>query len=322
MNILYISSGYARVYQFFDSCILTELKKFFGVRVEFFTQLQDFSGFQLICNQFKPDIVFTLLGDLLPIDTLNWIKDQRFRSVLWLTEDPYYTDRSIKILPFFDIVFSIDSGAVDYYKSLQYKNVYHLPLGTDPGVFTPGDKKGKVHDICLVGYPYPDRIRLLLLLLKETPYQIQVVGNMWRKQFFAKATDTNVSLLNRWVHPSAAAHFYRSAKIVLNTHRPYDEKTNQNSAGIINRSINNRTFDIASCKSFQLIQYMDDLPLHFQEHMEIVSFQTNEELIGKLDYYLSNEEERQSIAANGRKKVLLQHTFHHRLKRIINGKLN
>ncbi|RFU64574.1 glycosyltransferase [Bacillus sp. V59.32b] len=319
MRILFIPSGYQRIYDYFDQCIFNGLKKFPGIDVDFFSPLHDFPALQWKCNQFKPDMVITLLGDHLAKETLKWIKHQSFRSVLWLTEDPYYTDRSIAKIPFFHTVYSIDRGAVDYYKSLDYKHVHQLSLGTDPEIFAPARRREHETDVCLVGYPYPDRIRLIMLLLKETPFRIQVIGNKWQRNLLHKVRNTDFALLNRWVPPRQAAYFYSRAKIVLNTHRPFDESTNENSAGIKNNSLNNRSFDIAACGSFQLTGYIKDLPDHFEEQEEIVSFRTDEELMDQLHYYLSNHQERQQIADNARKKVLDRHTFHHRLEKILFG---
>src|SRR4051794_3376128 len=106
MRILYVSSGYPRIYQFFDDCILSEFQKLPDVEVKFFQESCELSTFQSMCNQFQPHIIFTMLGDRLSRHTLEWIKEQSFRSILWLTEDPYFIDRSIKIIPYFDFVFS------------------------------------------------------------------------------------------------------------------------------------------------------------------------------------------------------------------------
>lgn len=317
MKMLYIPSGYKRIYHFFDHCILKELNKLPGVDVECFTSLDDFSAFKLKCNQFKPEMILTMLGDHLPLQTLRWIKNQSFRSIVWLTEDPYYIDRSLTVLPYFDFVFSVDKGAVDYYKSQQYNNVQHLALGTDPEIYAPECQAEQETDVCLIGYPYPDRIRLIRLLLKKTAFRIQVIGNKWHRNLLPESRSTNFSLLNRWIPPRHAAFFYSRAKVVLNTHRPFDGRTNENSTGIKNRSLNNRSFDIAACGSFQLVGFIEDLPDHFEEQKEIVSFRTDEELLDQLHFYLSRHQERQQIADNGRKKVLDRHTFHHRLERIL-----
>jgi spore maturation protein CgeB len=81
--------------------------------------------------------------------------------------------------------------------------------------------------------------------------------------------------------------------------------------------MNNRIFDIASCDTFQLTQWIDDLPKNFDEENEVVSFKTDVGLINKVNNYLSNTEERELVSCRGRKKVLSHHTFHHRLNKMI-----
>ncbi|MFP8644853.1 glycosyltransferase [Priestia aryabhattai] len=316
MRILYVFSGYPRIYHFFDQCILRELSNLPNIEVKACQPSCELSTFQSMCTKFQPHIVFTMLGDFLPRYTLEWIKQQSFYSLLWLTEDPYFTDRSINIIPYFDFVFSIDSGAVDYYKKLGYQSIYHLPLGTDPTVYFPKPDIQKTNDICFIGHSYPERIRLISLLLKETPYKIQVIGK-WKRALFPKIPTKNLNLIHHWVYPQKAADYYLKSKIVLNTYRSYNYKVNQNGANIINRSVNNRTFDIASCGTFQLTQWIDELSQNFEDGKEIVSFKTDDDLINEVNNYLSNTEERELISNGGRKRVLSQHTFLHRLNKMM-----
>ena len=86
------------------------------------------------------------------------------------------------------------------------------------------------------------------------------------------------------MEPSIVADFYNGANIVLNTHRPFNLKQNQNRLGIEGKTINNRTFDVAACGSFQLIEFKEDLPNHFIEDEEMVSFRSDQELLKKIDY--------------------------------------
>ena len=50
---------------------------------------------------------------------------------------------------------------------------------------------------------------------------------------------------------------------------------------------------------------------------EIVIFYSEEDLVHKLDFLLENDKIRESIAKNGQKKVLAEHTFKHRINEII-----
>ncbi|MNI82927.1 Spore protein YkvP [compost metagenome] len=112
-------------------------------------------------------------------------------------------------------------------------------------------------------------------------------------------------------------NYYNGSKIVLNIHRPSDEKYNKNRTGIIAKSINNRTFDAASCEAFQLVDSKEELVKHFEEGKEIISYQDNNDLLEKIHYYIAHDEERKRIAKKARKRVLTSHTFQHRIDHLL-----
>jgi spore maturation protein CgeB len=143
-----------------------------------------------------------------------------------------------------------------------------------------------------------------------------VVGN-WKKALFRFQSNPKLMMNEGWVKPSIASSFYNNANIVLNTHRPFNYKDNKNRLGIVGKSINNRTFDVAACGAFQLIEFKEDLPNHFNEDEEMVSFKNDLELMKKLDYYMEFAEERQRIADNARNRVLKEHTFKHRMEKML-----
>jgi spore maturation protein CgeB len=216
-------------------------------------------------------------------------------------------------------VFTIDTAALKVYKEAGHNKVYYLPLGTDPGIYHPtASQRQYESDICLVGYPYPDRIKIIQYLLEQTNYSIQVVGGQWDNKLLKSKRSSKLSIHSHWIPPAIAEHYYNSASINLNTHRPFQLKQNKNVKAIMNQSINNRTFDIASCGAFQLLEYKPDLHLHFADGEEIISFKSYEDLLKKVKYYMSHAEERKNISDQTREKVLSNDTFIHRLNEMFN----
>ncbi|MSU09058.1 glycosyltransferase family 1 protein [Veillonellaceae bacterium WCA-693-APC-5D-A] len=72
--------------------------------------------------------------------------------------------------------------------------------------------------------------------------------------------------------------------------------------------VNPRTFEIMGCNSFELI---DAGHLDFVDIVagrDIIEFSGKEDLVKKIDYYLSHDDERKSIAANGYKIVKEKYT--------------
>ncbi|MEH6948248.1 glycosyltransferase [Bacillus sp. JJ634] len=316
MRILFISSSYMGIYDHFEAWILRELRK--KHEVKFFQVKDGFSALQSHTKLFKPDLALTLVGFKLPIKMVQWLKSQLTKTVVWFTEDPYFMDRTDTLSSYYDFVFTIDSAALDFYTAKGHKNAYQLPLAAEPQVFRPKDIELKYRsDICFVGYPYPERIKYVQLLLQNTNYKIKVVGNKWKSVLYRYQKNQNLFIHEGWVKPSIVANFYNGAKIVLNTHRAFNLKENQNRIGIEGKSINNRTFDVAACGSFQLIEFKEDLPNYFLEGEEIVSFKSYQELVNKLDYYMKFGEERQKIANNAKNRVLKEHTFEHRLDKML-----
>lgn len=314
MKILLISSGYKGIYERFDDWIQQELDK--NHAVAFFDVKEGVPTLKAILNKFMPRFALTLIGYHLPLEILDILRQHNVKSAAWLTEDPYFMDRTASLGEHFDYLFTIDSASLQYYQQQGYKKSFHLPLGTNEHVYKPKHTFGYISDFCLVGYPYPERIKFVQLLLHYTERKIILVGN-WRKHLKSFKRNPNLLIHEGWMEPEKVANYYSTSKIVLNSHRPHNLKYNQNQLGIIGRSINNRTFDVAACGAFQLIEHKEDLSLHFIEGVEIVSFKSFEDLMKKTSYYLEHEEERNAIASRARMRVLKEHTFQKRIKEML-----
>lgn len=78
-----------------------------------------------------------------------------------------------------------------------------------------------------------------------------------------------------------------------------------------------RVFDIMSVGGFVLTNRQPEIAELFEEGREIVTFRTPEEMLEKVDYYLTHEEERLRVALNGYRKVSGCCTFEQRLRKII-----
>ena len=85
----------------------------------------------------------------------------------------------------------------------------------------------------------------------------------------------------------------------------------------IQRGIPLRCMDIMGCGGFLITNYQEDF-LHFFEPFEdYVYFESRQDLMDKIDYYLEHEDERKAIALNGYKKVKENHNYRVRLEEIL-----
>lgn len=78
-----------------------------------------------------------------------------------------------------------------------------------------------------------------------------------------------------------------------------------------------RVIDILGAGGFCLTNYSEETLELFEEGKEIATFKSPEELVEKIDYYLKHDEERETIAAAGQKKVLENFTYAKKLRKLI-----
>ncbi len=85
----------------------------------------------------------------------------------------------------------------------------------------------------------------------------------------------------------------------------------------IRNSFSHRAFEIPACGGFLLSDYRPEAENFFEIGKEIVCFKNVKELKDKTRYFIDHPKERKAIAERGRKRVLDEHTYKHRLKKII-----
>ncbi len=85
----------------------------------------------------------------------------------------------------------------------------------------------------------------------------------------------------------------------------------------IQRGIPLRAMDIMGCGGFLLTNYQEDMLQFFVPGEDYVYYESRADLMDKLDYYLTHEDERKAIAESGYRKVAADHTYEQRLLEII-----
>lgn len=318
MKLLYITSGYSKIYQYLDQSILgtfiDQNSEWLAVQPSDLIQQLDF-----IITTFHPDIVFTLLGNHLPQKAIQYFKKRNIKLAVWLTEDPFYIDTSLPLLTNFDFIFTIDSEALKYYTTLGYTNVYHLPLATNIDVFKPSLKNIKYKsEVLFIGYPYPNRVKLIQFLLEKTTYHYTIIGQHWRNKLLKKwKNHRRIKIIEEWVSPQEVSLYYNNASLILNPHRSHLFPQNKNINRVKSNTINNRTFDIAACQGFQIIEEKSDLASFFKKD-EIISYNSFEDCLNKVSFYLDDTISKRLMVEKIHTKVITHHTFHERIHFITN----
>lgn len=103
-----------------------------------------------------------------------------------------------------------------------------------------------------------------------------------------------------------APYVFKSAKINLNI-----------SLRSIQSGMPLRIFDIMGAGGFLLTNFQADFLDYFTPGEDYVYYESKQDLIDKIDYYLTHEEERAAIAANGFARIDAAHTYKHRVEEIL-----
>ena len=123
--------------------------------------------------------------------------------------------------------------------------------------------------------------------------------------------DTSVTIKNLRNH--GTADYYRQMPLIFKQSR-----INLNiSLRSIKSGIPLRAFDIMGSGGFLLSNFQTDFLEHFVPGEDYVYYESKEDLLSKIDYYLNHEDERACIAQNGHDKVAAQHTFRHRVREML-----
>ena len=106
-----------------------------------------------------------------------------------------------------------------------------------------------------------------------------------------------------------------------NTEMPiifHQSKINLNlTAKSIRSGLSLRIFDVLGCEGFLITNYQAELPEHFNIGEDLETYTSLDDLMGKCEYYLSHDKDRQEIAHNGFEKVKKYHTYDIRLTQML-----
>lgn len=263
---------------------------------------------------FEPD-VFIMSGgsNIVTFETLSKIKyNYGVKTILTHGMSPVLTatDTEKKFAPYYDLI-----AVNDFYHAVSWRelggNAFALPVTACNPDFhkeyklTRTEEQNYNCDVCFVGalmdnIYYRERLEVLEALASDTfdlaiwsPNEDVIVQNDNLRRFYrGKASGEKMYKI------------YNASKILLNIHGP----TMQHGGNL-------RTFEVTGCGAFQLIDhYNSDW---FEDGKEIVSFADITDLKDKIKYYLQNEDERRRIACQGQQRAYRDHTYKHRMSKIL-----
>lgn len=180
-----------------------------------------------------------------------------------------------------------------------------------------------VMEILLEAFPYPQRADSL-----ATPEYVYAhyflarkVAEIERTTLLSAVSESyNLSLFTHSATPTmpkahnlGSVDYYKEMPYVFR-----DSKINLNlSLKSIQTGIPLRCIDIMGCGGFLLTNYQADMFRHFEPQVHFDFFTDEKDLLGKIDYYLSHDDERMTIAENARNYIKENHNLTNYLQEMI-----
>lgn len=220
---------------------------------------------------------------------------------------------------FFHVVEQEDKRMSGFEKGTGY--IFHtIPLAADKTVLKNIFDEKFVSDIAYLGTNLPDKREFFeeRVYPLGKKYKLKIYGQDWTTfdrslgmiqrvgQYF------NIPYLRSLQKPKLGlddeARIYSSAQISINVHEEYQR--------VYGGDCNERTFKIPLCGGFEVSDDVACIKKYFKENKEIVIAKDRKDWFEKIDYYLSNPEEKSRIVIAGQKKVLEDHTYHNRVQQM------
>ena len=247
------------------------------------------------------------------------------RIAAWQLDDPYYVDLILPFLPYLHTVFTVDTSTIPLYQHYKIKAEW-LPMACSPETHKQVEDLDEryLSDVCFIGVPFKGsrRVHIIDELAQQLAgYQSRIIGatanDRWQQEL------NNYDLIKHQIRdefiPTAeAVCYYNGAAINLNLHKDsFGHMWDHNAHRLIARSPCERTFSIAGCRAFQLIDASrPDLEKLFKPGEEIIRFENSKDLAAKINYYLDHEDERLEIARKTREITYRRHTYLHRVQHL------
>jgi spore maturation protein CgeB len=247
----------------------------------------------------KPDLVWTDKLLSMQPQTLVKLRAMGIAMVSYMIDNPFGVRQDpgwrlyMKDIPYYDLhVVQRDANIADY-MSRGARDVIKIQTAYEPTIHFPPpagwSDKDRDREVSFIGTPYDRRGEFLTRLWKEFGLPVTVSGGLvWKRHLSTEA----VAAMYRG-HGELFKDVYREgiwkSKINLSflTHSNHDEFAH-------------KSFEIAACEGFLLVERSDGHLQRFVEDEEAVFFSTIEECVEKIRRYLPDEGARARIAAAGR----------------------
>ena len=260
-----------------------------------------------------PDLVLSMAQAPMTLPVLEHLRKKKFLTAMWFVENYRHLTYWQQLASGYEFWFVFQQGAcLDAFRQAGARQVSYLPMAADPDLHCPmsitdEDRHRFGSDVSFVGAGYANRRRLFPSLLRQ-PWSFKLWGNEWDG---ADELRSVLQLNGARIDTATCMKVFNATTINVNLH-------STTGVGLDPQAdfVNPRTFELAACGAFQLVDHRSELHRFFTEQ-EMVSFKDFGDVPGLVHRWLNDSAARQAMADAARARVLSEHTYVHRMRELL-----
>jgi spore maturation protein CgeB len=251
-----------------------------------------------LVSESHPDVIICNAGGMSFTPEMKAeLKAQGITTVGIALSDPdVFASQGRHIAGLFDLYYTNARVSLEQYAKIGVE-ARLLPFAASPSFHRPMPDVPKKYDVLVVGHARADRLPVVAALDKH--FKVGLYGSGWKRW----------GLLPR-------GHQVNGLEQVkaLNTGKAYISFS-RTVAGYVNVKVG--LFEAIACGLAVFTERFPEMEDYFTYGDEIVGYESTEDLVDKLKYYLGHPEALQQLAERGRARLLRDHTWEKRWQQVL-----
>lgn len=239
-------------------------------------------------------------------EVLQWCKDRQVPTIFWNKEDPVHFETFLTTAQQFDFVFTTDIDCIARYKAaLGHERVYLLPFACQPKMHNPIERYPRKDAFCFAGayyVRYPERTRDLENYVAELPkYKpLEIFDRNFGKD------DVNYMFPPTYQPYIVGTLLFNE---IDKAYKGYRYAINLNSIKQSQTMFARRIYELLGSNTITVSNFSPGVRLMFG--YLVITSDNGKEIVERLQRL--DEEASQKIRLAGLRKVMLEHSYEHRL---------
>jgi spore maturation protein CgeB len=254
---------------------------------------------------------FCLFTDELDVATIEAVRREGgCPTVNWFADDHWRFDKfSRHMAPAFDLAVTTDADSLPKYEAIGHERVLLSQWACNRYAY--GRFDGPIeHEVTFVGQPHGNR-QAIIDQLTAAGHDVQCWGFGWPAgkldhggmvRVFGTSR-VNLNLSNSSTPPNTLR--VRVGRLL-----------GRGPKGPVPAQIKGRNFEVPGCGGFLLTERVPHLERYFELGAEVAVYDSADDLVEQVGYWLGHDDERAAVAEAGYRRVMAEHTYDHRFRQI------